>query len=451
MRALVDLRRRRASSRRSRRRSRTGAAASLDVLDGRRAPAGRRGRVRPARLARPAALRRGRALDRRRARRPRGADRLVARLEALDRDFERGPRAVRAARDRHEPCRVRRTSPTGTASSRSRSSGSRPRPSRAPESSSASSSEVRETGATTVFFETLVSPRLAETVAREAGATTAVLNPLEGLTPSRRSAATDYFDRDARESRGVAQGTRMHVTSVPAVELEDVSFSYRGGPPALEDVSLVVEQGAFLGIAGPNGGGKTTLLAARARARAPRLGPGAPLRAPGRLPAAGRASATSRSGRSSTRARRSRFASSSRPGASRCAGRSARSAPAIGRPSSTRSSAWAWRDRADAPLRTLSGGLQQRAFIAKALATEPLLLALDEPTDGRRRGVAGVARHAARRAPLRARRHDPLRLARVRRRRACRVAAPARAPADRLRRRARTSCRPSGTTRRTSH
>ncbi len=52
----------------------------------------------------------------------------------------------------------------------------------------------------------------------------------------------------------------MHVSTVPAVELEDVSFAYRGGPPALEGVSLSVEQGAFVGIAGPNGGGKTTLL-----------------------------------------------------------------------------------------------------------------------------------------------------------------------------------------------
>ena len=40
---------------------------------------------------------------------------------------------------------------------------------------------VRATGTTTVFTETLVSPRIAETLAREAGVTTAVLNPLEGL------------------------------------------------------------------------------------------------------------------------------------------------------------------------------------------------------------------------------------------------------------------------------
>lgn len=53
--------------------------------------------------------------------------------------------------------------------------------------------EVRERGATTVFFETLVSPRVAETVARETGARTAVLNPLEGLTADELARGEDYF------------------------------------------------------------------------------------------------------------------------------------------------------------------------------------------------------------------------------------------------------------------
>ena len=53
--------------------------------------------------------------------------------------------------------------------------------------------DVEETEATTVFFETLVSPDLAETVGREAGAETAVLDPLEGLSEERLEAGADYF------------------------------------------------------------------------------------------------------------------------------------------------------------------------------------------------------------------------------------------------------------------
>jgi zinc transport system substrate-binding protein len=44
---------------------------------------------------------------------------------------------------------------------------------------------VKKTHATTVFFERLVSPRLADTVAREVGARTAVLDPIEGAEPDR--------------------------------------------------------------------------------------------------------------------------------------------------------------------------------------------------------------------------------------------------------------------------
>ena len=41
--------------------------------------------------------------------------------------------------------------------------------------------EIHRTGATTVFTETLASPKVAQTLAREAGARTAILDPVEGL------------------------------------------------------------------------------------------------------------------------------------------------------------------------------------------------------------------------------------------------------------------------------
>jgi len=53
--------------------------------------------------------------------------------------------------------------------------------------------QVKQQGATTVFFETLVSPKLAQTVAREAGAKTAVLDPIEGLTKDESANGADYF------------------------------------------------------------------------------------------------------------------------------------------------------------------------------------------------------------------------------------------------------------------
>jgi zinc transport system substrate-binding protein len=53
--------------------------------------------------------------------------------------------------------------------------------------------EVEQDGATTVFFETLISPKLAQTVAREAGVRTDVLNPIEGLTQDQIDAGEDYF------------------------------------------------------------------------------------------------------------------------------------------------------------------------------------------------------------------------------------------------------------------
>jgi zinc transport system substrate-binding protein len=52
---------------------------------------------------------------------------------------------------------------------------------------------VRMRGVTTIYFETLVSPRIADTVARETGAKTAVLDPIEGLTEDEVARGEDYF------------------------------------------------------------------------------------------------------------------------------------------------------------------------------------------------------------------------------------------------------------------
>ncbi|MGH3683260.1 MAG: metal ABC transporter substrate-binding protein [Natronosporangium sp.] len=49
---------------------------------------------------------------------------------------------------------------------------------------------ARAHGATTIFFEVLVSPEVANLIAGEVGATTAVLDPIEGLAPGSEA---DYF------------------------------------------------------------------------------------------------------------------------------------------------------------------------------------------------------------------------------------------------------------------
>ena len=53
--------------------------------------------------------------------------------------------------------------------------------------------EVRASGATTVFAEPLVSDRLVETIARDAQLKVATLDPLEGLSEERLAEGEDYF------------------------------------------------------------------------------------------------------------------------------------------------------------------------------------------------------------------------------------------------------------------
>jgi len=44
------------------------------------------------------------------------------------------------------------------------------------------------------------------------------------------------------------------------IELKDVDYAYAGGAKALERVNFTVREGEFLGLIGPNGGGKSTLI-----------------------------------------------------------------------------------------------------------------------------------------------------------------------------------------------
>lgn len=52
--------------------------------------------------------------------------------------------------------------------------------------------KVKADGTTTVFYETLVSPKVARSLAREAGVSTAVLNPIEGLSDADTKAGKTY-------------------------------------------------------------------------------------------------------------------------------------------------------------------------------------------------------------------------------------------------------------------
>ena len=70
--------------------------------------------------------------------------------------------------------------------------------------------DVRAAGVTTVFTEPLVSDRLAETVAREAGAEVATLDPIEGLSEEQLEAGEDYASvmRDNLDALRRALGCR---------------------------------------------------------------------------------------------------------------------------------------------------------------------------------------------------------------------------------------------------
>jgi zinc transport system ATP-binding protein len=167
-----------------------------------------------------------------------------------------------------------------------------------------------------------------------------------------------------------------------ALELRDVSFGYDDGPPVLTGVDLAVKAGELLAIAGPNGGGKTTLV---------RLALGLERADGGEVflfgEPAGRFSRRETLGYLAQRSQLQLDApttveevvTAGRLVAGGLLGPLKRRDRELVDEAIERVGLTAVRKR---PLSRLSGGQQQRAFIAKALAGSPSLLVLDEPTTG---------------------------------------------------------------------
>jgi len=167
-----------------------------------------------------------------------------------------------------------------------------------------------------------------------------------------------------------------------ALELDDIWFAYPGGPDVLRNVELAVEPGEFVAIAGPNGGGKTTLLRIA-------LGLLKPTRGTARIFGAPATAARNRS-RIAYLAQRAQVGIEAPVNVREVvAAGTVQSNGVFGRMSRTDRNAVddaiervGLSTLANAVVARLSGGQQQRAFIAKALAGRPDLLVLDEPTAG---------------------------------------------------------------------
>jgi zinc transport system substrate-binding protein len=123
---------------------------------------------------------------------PESAERLVVRLRGLDREYRRGLRNC-ARREIVTSHAAFGYLAARYALDQIAITGVTPEAEPAPRDLERVIQQVRQTGATTVYFETLVSPKLARTVARETAAQTAVLDPLEGLTRREQAAGDDYF------------------------------------------------------------------------------------------------------------------------------------------------------------------------------------------------------------------------------------------------------------------
>ncbi len=167
----------------------------------------------------------------------------------------------------------------------------------------------------------------------------------------------------------------------PVLAAEGLAFGY-GGEPVLRDVSLTVGRGELVGIIGPNGGGKTTLVRLLSGVARPQAGTvsldGRPLASFRRREAARRIAVVSQDPRIDFPFTALEVVLMGR--APHAAGPFA--LPAA-RDLDLARTAMGRLDVAGVERRSLeqlSGGERQRVLLARALAQEPEVLLLDEPT-----------------------------------------------------------------------
>lgn len=161
------------------------------------------------------------------------------------------------------------------------------------------------------------------------------------------------------------------------IRCRDLGIGY-GRRTLLRGLELEIASGDFLGIVGPNGGGKTTLLRTLLGLLAPQAGTVVARRADGGTLRFGYVVQREHLDRTFPLSaldvvlmgRYGRLGLLRFPhAADRRAARDAMDRVGVG-------------DLAGRPFRDLSGGQQQRTLIARALAGEPDILVLDEPTNG---------------------------------------------------------------------
>lgn len=169
------------------------------------------------------------------------------------------------------------------------------------------------------------------------------------------------------------------------VEARGLHAAYRSsaGPPrtALRGVDLSIDAGEAVAIIGPNGGGKTTLLRCLAGTLTPSAGRvllwDRPVATYGRMEIARRVAVLPQSIELPTGVLVSDVVGMGRaPHARRLWGSSADDRAAVDRALLDAGAA----DLTDRRVEELSGGERQRVVVALALAQEPELLLLDEPT-----------------------------------------------------------------------